>query len=245
MSESASAAPPASPSQADAGNPLLVELHSTLRRAGDLVRDLETRIAASPEAARDAAADEDLQEVSSRLVDSEHHVRRLMNLYVATYQLHGSLDPGVVCRTIAEISVNLLGAESFVLLLRREDGSGHEVALREGALPPWAAAFAPPLYVGGEPLADQTLLDGTLRLGPTPSSPALAAVPLRMEDTVVGALVVLKLLDHKPLWKSDDRELLDMLSAHAASALCAARLFSDKDRRLHSLESLFRLARGD
>jgi GAF domain-containing protein len=168
-----------------------------------------------------------------------------MNLYVATYQLHGSLDPAVVCSTIAEIAVNLLGAESFVLLLRREDRAGYEVALREGPLPPWAECFAPPVYVGGERLADQALADGVLRLGPTPESSALAAVPLRMEEAVVGVLVVLKLLAHKPLWKHDDRELLDLLSAHVASALCAARLFADKDRRLHSLESLFRLARGD
>jgi nitrate/nitrite-specific signal transduction histidine kinase len=231
--------------EARAGRQLLEELSGVLRRAGDLARDLGAQLETAPAAPQDSSAEEDLREVSERLVASEHHVRRLMNLYVATYQLHGSLDPDVVCRTIAEIAVNLLGAESFVLLLRRENGVGHEVALREGALPSWAAVFAPAVYLGGERLVDRTLVDGTLRLGPTEDSEVLAAVPLRMEEAVVGTLVVLKLLAHKPVWKGDDRELLDLLSAHAASALCAARIFVSKDRRLNSLESLFRLARGD
>jgi len=33
-----------------------------------------------------------------------------MNLYVATYQLHATLDPAEVQETIAEIAINLLGA---------------------------------------------------------------------------------------------------------------------------------------
>jgi GAF domain-containing protein len=84
-----------------------------------------------------------------------------------------------------------------------------------------------------------------LRLGPGPDSQALAAVPLRVQNEIVGALVVLKLLDHKPILRAEDRDLLDLLSAHAASALFAARLFAAKDRKLRTFESLVRLARGE
>ena len=73
----------------------------------------------------------------------------------------------------------------------------------------------------------------------------IAAVPLKIQDQIVGALVVLKLFDHKPVLRPDDRDLLDLLSAHAASALFAARLFAAKDRKLRTLESLVRLARRD
>ena len=76
-------------------------------------------------------------------------------------------------------------------------------------------------------------------------SQALAAVPLRVQNDIVGALVVLKLLDHKPILRAEDRDLLDLLSAHAASALFAARLFATKDRKLRTLESLVKLARGE
>ena len=55
----------------------------------------------------------------------------------------------------------------------------------------------------------------------------------------------IKLLDHKPILRAEDRDLLDLLSAHAASAMFAARLFATKDRKLRTLESLVKLARGE
>ena len=152
--------------------------------------------------------------------------------------------PTFVRSTIAEIVVNLLGAESFVFLLRREAG-GCDIAMREGATADGEALFAGDSYAGGDPMIDATLDDGVLRLGPTADSPALAAVPLRIQNDLVGAVVLLKLFDHKPQLRTEDRDLLDLLSAHAASALFAARLFAAKDRKLRTLESLVKLARGE
>jgi hypothetical protein len=243
---------------ATAGGELVSQLRSTLERAGELVRVLEENLREAGEGGRAltsaervadlerrlASAESDVKELASRLVDSEHQSGRLMNLYVATYQLHATLDPPEVQATIAEIAINLLGAERFVLLLRRdeEEGEGCEIALREGA---GGELFGGDTYLGGDPVVDATLSDGVLRLGPTPGSYALAAVPLRVQNAIVGALVVLKLLDHKPVLRAEDRDLLDLLSAHAASALFAARLFAAKDRRLRTYESLVRLARGE
>ena len=168
-----------------------------------------------------------------------------MNLYVATYQLHATLDPAEVQATIAEIAINLLGAAQFVLLLRRDEGEGYEIALLEGMYDGVLPLYDGETYKGGDPMVDQTLRDGVLRLGPTAESQALAAVPLRVQNDIVGALVVLKLLDHKPILRAEDRDLLDLLSAHAASAMFAARLFATKDRKLRTLESLVKLARGE
>ncbi len=204
-----------------------------------------------------ASAESDVKELASRLVDSEHQGGRLMNLYVATYQLHATLDPAEVQATIAEIAINLLGAEQFVLLLRKDDAPGCDIALLGGtaaaasplpATPPSTdvdGLYRGEMYAGGDPVVDATLADGVLRLGPTADSRALAAVPLRVQNEVVGALVLLKLLDHKPILRAEDRDLLDLLSAHAASALFAARLFAAKDRKLRTLESLVKLARGE
>jgi hypothetical protein len=55
--------------------------------------------------------------------------------------------------------------------------------------------------------------------------------------------VILKLLDHKPQLRADDREILDLLAAHAASALFAARVYSATDRKLKTLENLVNLLR--
>lgn len=230
----------------DQATDLLGALEANLKRAeedggpasSDRIVDLERRL---------AAAEADVQELSSRLVDSEHHAGRLMNLYVATFQLHATLDPEEVQETIAEIAINLLGAERFVLLLRKEEeGTGNEceVAFSHGDDDAFSGLYSGGRYVGGDAMVDSTLEDGVLRIGPEQGSSALAAVPLRVQDSIVGALVLLKLFDHKPVLRPEDRDLLDLLSAHAASALFAARLFATKDRKLRTLESLVKLARG-
>jgi len=203
---------------------------------GERVAELERRL---------ATAESDVKELASRLVDSEHQGGRLMNLYVATYQLHATLEPAEVQATIAEIAINLLGAAQFVLLLRRDEGVDYEIALLEGMYDGVLPLYDGETYQGGDPMVDQTLRDGVLRLGPTAESQALAAVPLRVQNDIVGALVVLKLLDHKPILRAEDRDLLDLLSVHAASAMFAARLFATKDRKLRTLESLVKLARGE
>lgn len=239
------------------GGDLLDQLRATLDRAGELVRVIErdlggTDLAAAASElerskdleARLSAAEADVKELAARLVDSEHQAGRLMNLYVATYQLHATLRPSEVQQTIAEIAINLLGAERFALLLKDEEAPEKcEVALGEAVDD--HPLYGDGRYTGGDPMVDSSLEDGVLRIGPYDDSPALAAVPLRVHDAVVGALVILKLFDHKPMLRGEDRDLLDLLSAHAASALFAARLYAAKDRKLRSLESLVKLARGE
>jgi GAF domain-containing protein len=241
------------------GLELVAELRSTLERVGELARVVEINLREAAEGAGAGGSDEraqelerrlstaesDVKELASRLVDSEHQGGRLMNLYVATYQLHATLDPAEVQATIAEIAINLLGAEQFILLLRKDDATDYEIALLEGMYDGVLAPYDGEAYTGGDPMVDATLNDGVLRLGPTSESQALAAVPLRVQNEIVGALVLLKLLDHKPILRAEDRDLLDLLSAHAASALFAARLFATKDRKLRTLESLVKLARGE
>jgi GAF domain-containing protein len=247
------------PAPTAAGLELVSELRSTLARAGELARVAELNLRELAERGgaaagliragelerRLATAESDVKELASRLVESEHQGGRLMNLYVATYQLHATLEPAEVQATIAEIAINLLGADQFVLLLRKDDAESCEIALVQGTHEGLDALYGGEVYPGGDPVVDATLADGVLRLGPTADSKALAAVPLRVQNEVVGALVVLKLLDHKPILRAEDRDLLDLLSAHAASALFAARLFATKDRKLRTLESLVKLARGE
>ena len=237
-----------------AGRELVEQLRETLDRANELVRVLETNLGEASRGVppseppsdlenRLAAAETDIGELASRLVRSEQQAERLMNLYVATYQLHSVLEPEGVRATIAEIALNLLGAQKFVLLLRQDQG-GCEVAHAEG-LEAADELYSHDTYAGGDPMVDATLLDGQLRLGSFAGSTALATVPLRINAELVGALVLLKLLDHKASLGAEDRDLLDLLSAHAASALFAARLFAAKDRKLRTLESLVKLARGE
>ena len=185
----------------------------------------------------------DQQELTNQLVDAENLAGKLMSLYVATYQLHVSLDPVEVQNAIAEIAKDLLGASSFALLIKDEVEGGCEVALSQGVRD--GSRFQGQHYLGGDGMVDATLADGVLRLDQdSGATEALAAVPLRVEEAIVGALVILRLLDHKSTPLSEDRDILDLLAAHAASALFAARVYSKTDRKLRTLQSLVNLIRG-
>lgn len=220
------------------------ELRTTLERARELSEELAVTepVAASDEHLK--AMERDQEELSSRLVEAEHQLGRLMNLYVATFQLHATLDPAEVQATIAEIAVDLLGAERFVLLLRTEGDEACEVALSKGLEDDASGVYRGGRYDGGDVLVDGALEDGVLRLGPSDTSDVIAAVPLRVQEAIVGVLVVLKLFDHKAILRAEDRDLLDLLAAHAASALFAARVYANTDRKLRTLESLVQLVRG-
>ena len=231
------------------------ELQEALGRAGKLLNSLRTTAPPPPPgddpAARQVeslrhdldAAETDLSELADQLVESENQRSRLMNLYVATYQLHATLDLDEVTSTIAEISRELLGAEKYLLLLKDELGGEHcDIALAAG-LDEGDRLFLGEVYTGGEPTIDRTLEDGVLRVDPEEGSDVLAAVPLTVQGAIVGALAILKLFDHKPDLTAGDRDLLDLLAAHAASALLAARIYSATDRKLKTLENLVKLVR--
>jgi len=235
----------------ESGDPL-----ATLMRARQLIHDAQAAIEEASKSvvqqrnssaeipdreARLARAENDREELASRLVEVEHQVGRLMTLYVATYQLHATLDPTDVQSTIAEIAVNLLGAEQFALLLRDEEANSLEVRLQQGAIDAsWSGGAT---YEGGDPLIDASLIDGVLRFGPAEGSSVLVVVPLRVQDVTVGALVITKLLDHKGKLEEEDRELLDLLGAHAASALFASRVYARAARKLRTLEGLIKLVK--
>lgn len=202
----------------------------TDKRLGDLERRLNE-------------VEVDGHDLALRLVESEKQAAKLMSLYVATYQLHSTLDPQEVRGIIAEIAINLLGADRFVLLLRADSGRC-DVVLAEGLVPDADPELQAEVYAGGVAMIDGALGDGVLRIAspPVPDAP-LAVVPLVVQGAIVGALVVLKLLDHRLALGAGDRDLLELLGAHAASALFAAQVHATADRKLRTLETLVKLAK--
>src|SRR5206468_12813184 len=107
-----------------------------------------------------------------------------------------------------------------------------EIALSQGMEKDESGLYENGVYAGGDSAVDATLSDGALRIGPIEGSQALVCVPLMVQGTTVGALVILKLFGHEEALKQEDRDLLDLLAAHAASALFAARVYSTTDRKL-------------
>jgi hypothetical protein len=162
---------------------------------------------------------------SQRYLEVEQLNSNLANLYVASYRIHGSLDREDVLTTLREILINLIGTEEFAVYER--DGSG--------ALLQCATSF------GLDPARIQAVRIGEGRLGAVISNgetfiashdpevtstgqPVTACVPLRVGDQVVGAIVVYRLLSHKPALEAADMELFNLLATHGATALYCCSL---------------------
>lgn len=233
---------------------MLDDLRATLDRASSLLQSLapqlqsiEEKGAGTEEVSRLrrklVELDGDQQLLTQQLVEAENQNARTLKLYVATYQLHASLDPEEVRAAISEVAVDLLGAKTFVLLLPKRDKTSWRVAFdRLGGTRP--ELFGGDSYSGGDQNIDSTLEDSKLRIDQVQSSSAVVVIPLRVESETVGVLAVFDLLEHKSTSLFQDRDLLDVLSAHAGSALLAAEIYASTRRKLETLRDLVSLLPG-
>lgn len=154
----------------------------------------------------------------------EQQCTSLANLYVATFKLHGSLERTEVLAAINEIVVNLVGCEDFgvfersgnVLKLISEFPS-HPCPIKE--LPAENGYVADIFKNNGPWIAGRDPLPPT-----TVPSDVTAVIPLRLRSELTGAVVLFSLLPQKGGTFGDvDIELMDLLTAHAATALYASR----------------------
>lgn len=176
-----------------------------------------------------------LREVEEVLIRTEHQAAQLAGLYVATYQLHASLDTADVLSAVADIAVNLLGSEAFSIWVRTEEGQ--LIRAPESSSDAETIELAQ-RYTGGDSLFDACLTAAKPQFGPCTGSNYMAAVPFVAHGEVVGLLMVQRFLPHKQAFTSQDCEMLDLMAAHTASALLAARAFAVARRKLQTYEGL-------
>jgi regulator of replication initiation timing len=187
--------------------------------ASKLRQDLDTR--RREEAAlheKLTAIRDESQDYMRRFSELESSNANLANLYVASYQLHGTLDRQAVLNAIQEIVVNLVGSEQFGVF----EGNASSLSLacsiglddltilrsRETDSQIWSEALAGRAYVR----IDET--DGGL----------VACIPLKLDNDVTGLIAIFSLLPHKPALEQLDHELFDLLATHAATALYCTSL---------------------
>jgi hypothetical protein len=163
---------------------------------------------------------------------------RLLKLYVASHQLYASLKPPDVLAAIREIVANLVGAETFALLIRDDEKLVYEIALAEGPSH-WQSGGT---YRGGIETVDRALVEGITSF--SAADAVRAAIPLRVQGDTVGALILVKLFGHKDEISEDDKELLQLLGANAAAALHTARAYARADRKIRTLESLVEILKS-
>lgn len=182
------------------------------------------------------------QDFANRYVEIEAENNNLANLYIASYQLHSTLDFKEVLQIIMEIVINLIGAEEFSLMLLDEKTGDLQAVACEGL----ERDEVPPVKLGSG-LIGQTLqsgesyftddMDGYKRDILSP----MVCVPLKIKEHVIGVLAIYKLLMQKEKFAQVDYELFTLLAGHAATAIFGARLYSDSERRLSTIQGFLDL----
>jgi GAF domain len=168
------------------------------------------------------------QQHSERQNEVEQELNNLASLYVASFQLSGTLSVGRVVRHMCELLEQLVGAQSFVLYIVSPDGRrGVPVGARgQGSTP---AQQLPQISVEEGVIGDVCLTGVARVLDPEaargPNEP-IAVLPLIFDAEVVGIITIMRLLPHKNAWVQVDQELFKLLAAHGATALIAANLYA-------------------
>ncbi len=139
-----------------------------------------------------------------------------------------------------------MGAEEFGILLLDSKkkqlelvaGEGAEerlpsrsIPMGEGVIGEVTASRQPFFFERDTPLAREARLP-------------MAAIPLTMNEEPVGVIVIYKLFDQKPGFSPIDHQVLELLAAHAATALASARLHGAVGRKLKTVEGFVQLMKS-
>jgi nitrate/nitrite-specific signal transduction histidine kinase len=189
---------------------------------------------------------EENQDFARRYVELEEHATGLANLYAATFQLHATLDPTEVVRTITEIAINLIGAADFILYLTDEAKGDFIVAAREGERSPNAPRLPALTHaLEREAVKERRTVFAELDADATgEEKPPICCTPLVFRDRLVGVLTVYALLSHKKSFSGLDRELFDLLGDQAALAIVSSQCFVTVDRKLKTVQGFLDLLKS-
>jgi K+-sensing histidine kinase KdpD len=151
-----------------------------------------------------------------QLATLQEYATRLANLYVASYQLQGTVTRQRVLDGISEILINLIGSEDFAVY-----------ELRDEALT-LACSFGPvddeSIYLRDRTgMIWQSIETEELLLG-KPDGDVVVCIPLKVDGTVSGVIAIFSLLAHKTELAPLDHELFALLGTHAATALYSSTL---------------------
>ena len=186
---------------------------------------------------------EENKDFFDRFLEIESENNNLANLYVASYQLHSTLDFHEVLDIITEIIINLIGAQTFGIWLLDEKKNLLQPLKAEGV----AIQNLPAMAVG-EGIIGSVAQAGEVwyreswsRQDPLAVDQPLVCVPLKIKDRVIGVIVVFRLLPQEERLVKMDYDLFTLLAAHAATAVFGARLYSDSVRKRTTIKGFLDL----
>jgi nitrate/nitrite-specific signal transduction histidine kinase len=217
-----------------AGDPAVAEL---VRRLEELKKEKQDLVNQYRQ------VEEENKDFLFRYREIEAENNNLANLYVASYQLHSTLDLDEVLSIITEIIINLIGAQVFGIMIINNKRQELEPMKTEGM--PLSAL---PLVRIGEGIIGQVAQSGQAyyRESPDPTLPInplhpMVCVPLSVEENIIGVIVVYQLLPQKERLVKIDFDLFNLLAGHAATAIFSSKLYSDSIRKQKTIKGFIDL----
>jgi len=191
---------------------------------------------------RHKEVEQENQDFADRYLEVEEENNNLANLYIASHQLHSTLDYKEVLRIILEIVINLVGAETFGIMLLDEKHNEMVTVAAEGIEPQEIAGVRiGDGTVGKVAQEGESYFAEDLNREEIDQNNPVACVPLKIKEDVIGLLVIYRLLSQKESFKNIDFELFNLLAGHAATAIYSAKLYSLSERKLSTIQGFLGL----
>ncbi|MCK9522644.1 MAG: GAF domain-containing protein [Proteobacteria bacterium] len=198
----------------------------------DAIRDLLTRVKELEEerqSLRQSTTDMvgEHNNYTARFAEMERELDQMANLYVASFQLHATLDAAEVLSVIEQMLMQFIGAAEFAIFLRREHAP-HPVLQPvhvfhcdhiRGATIDWNDG---PI---GEAAATQVNYIAAPADAQRHGLP-IACIPMIFGRDAIGVIVIYKLLEQKTDFVDIDFELFKLLAQHSAAAIVGAGLLA-------------------
>jgi len=195
-------------------NKLAAELQLALSQRQTIEAMLKDRV---------AAIEEESRRFSERYLEVEQQNANLANLYVASYQLNGTLDRERVIQAVKEIIINLIGCEELAIWEMDEELGALVLAGSFGIdRGRWASVGIGSGLVGKAAESGERFIASHAG-GDRAGAELTACIPLKLDERVVGVIGIFSLLQQKQGLEPVDFELFDLLASHAATSLFCTR----------------------
>jgi len=180
--------------------------------------------------------------VAARYETIETQNNHLANLYVASYQLHATLNFSEVLDTVREILINLIGAEGFAIFWV-DDRTGH---LKRELSQGMGASVPEKIRPAKGPLLDAVqghsyYADPLPQASGAEAARPIASIPLKIGTRIIGVVAIYHLLRQKERFEPLDFELFTLLAGHAATALFSSKLYQRSEKKLSELQGFLDL----
>lgn len=179
----------------------------------------------------------------------EKELIKVSGLLIALNQLHTTLDLNEIYKIANNLLVDFIGANVFSIMLKDISEKELVIVLSRGINENLEDRIRIPI---GKGIIGNAVKEGKSFILSANQSPPIiklankdfklfACIPLRIENKIVGAIIINELSSQKSNFIQFDKELFDLMAQHTAIAIIRSQLFAKSEQKTSSLYDISRL----